>query len=328
MKDVVLLADPNSKSWEFAKKIQNYIRETKEESVQLYEIFIDYFNNKELDVHVPHNIRKKHIYFIHDSSKNPQQWWIELLLIKDLLLSASVESITFVLPNMLYSRQDRKHKSRVPISSRALANSISSGISRIITIDLHSPQIQNAYPANVPVDNLYSFPEVVRYITQKHLKDVENLVVVSPDTGGVDRAKSFLRRLEELNESSFKKRNYSFALISKTRAKPGEISGMQLVGDVSGKDILIVDDIIDTGGTLCRASELLKQKGARKLFCYATHGIFSAGEEKISNAFDVVMTSNSHIQENKKIEIIDLAPLVAEAIYRAQKGLSISRLFD
>ena len=169
MKDVILLADPNSKAWEFAKKIQKYIKETKEEPVQLYEIFINFFNNSELDIHVPYNIRKKHIYYIHDSSKFPQEWWVELLLVKDLLLSASVESITFVLPNMLYSRQDRKHKSRVPISSRALASSISPGISRIITIDLHSPQIQNAYPANVPVDNLYSFPDVVRYITQKHL---------------------------------------------------------------------------------------------------------------------------------------------------------------
>ena len=224
MKDVVLMADPRSSAWDFAKKIQKYIKETKEEHVPLYEIEICYFNNKELNVYVSNNIRKKDVYYIHDSSKDPQQWWVELLLIKDLLLSASVESLTFVLPNMLYSRQDRKHMSRVPISSRALANSISPGLKRIITVDLHSPQIQNAYPSNVPLDNLHSFPDVVRYLQEKHLKEIENLVIVSPDVGGADRAKSFLKRLENLNEIFFIKKDYSLALINKTRPKPGEVS--------------------------------------------------------------------------------------------------------
>jgi len=328
MKDVVLLADPKTPVWDFAKKIQKHIHETKEENVPLYEIDIEYFNNKELNVHVPSNIRKKHIYYIHDSSKNPQEWWVELLLVKDLLLSASVESITFVLPNMLYSRQDRKHMSRVPISSRALAESISPGIKRIITVDLHSPQIQNAYPASVPLDNLHSFPYVVRYIEEKHMKEIENLVIVAPDVGGVDRARSFLKRLENLNEGFFKKKDYSLALINKSRSKPGEISAMQLVGEVFGKDVLIVDDIIDTGETICKAADLLREKGARKVMCYATHGIFSKGHEELIKKFDVVMTSNTHYKESDSVEVIDLAPLFAEAIYRAQKGLSISRLFE
>jgi ribose-phosphate pyrophosphokinase len=328
MKDVVLLADPKTSAWDFAEKIQKYINETKEENVPLYDIEICYFNNKELNVHVQNNIRKKHIYYIHDSSKNPQEWWVELLLIKDLLLSASVESITFVLPNMLYSRQDRKHMSRVPISSRALADSISPGIKRIITVDLHSPQIQNAYPSSVPVDNLHSFPAVVRYLEEKHLKEIENLVIISPDVGGVDRARSFLKRLENLNGNLLIKKDYSLALIDKARSKPGEVSGMQLVGEVFGKDVLIVDDIIDTGGTLCKAADLLREKGARKVMCYATHGIFSKGPEEMTKKFDIVMTSNTHHQESNSVEIIDLAPLFAEAIYRAQKGLSVSKLFD
>lgn len=328
MRDVVLLADPKTSVWGFAEKIQKYIYETKEESVPIYEINIEYFNNKEFNIHVPNNIRKKHIYYIHDSSKNPQEWWVQLLLIKDLLLSASVESITFVLPNMLYSRQDRKHMSRVPISSRALADSISPGIKRIITVDLHSPQIQNAYPSNVPVDNLHSFPDVVRYLQEKHMKEIENLVIISPDVGGVDRARSFLKRLENLNEGLLKKKEYSLALINKVRPKPGEVSTMQLVGEVFGQDVLIVDDIIDTGETLCKAADLLREKGARKIMCYATHGIFSKGTDDMARKFDVLMTSNTHYRESDLVEIIDLAPLFAEAIYRAQKGLSVSKLFD
>lgn len=328
MKDVVLLADSKTPAWEFAKKIQNYIHKNKEELVPLYEISVCFFNNKELNIFVPENIRKKHVYYIHDSSKNPQDWWVELLLIKDLLLSASVESTTFILPNMLYSRQDRKHMSRVPISSRALANSISPGLKRIITVDLHSPQIQNAYPANVPLDNLQSFPDVVRYLEENHLKDIEDLVIVSPDVGGANRARSFLKRLETLNQTSFIKKNYSFAIIDKYRQQAGEISDMQLVGEVAGKDVLIIDDIIDTGGTLCKSADLLREKGAKKVMCYATHGIFSKGENQITNKFDLVMTSNTHYKESNAVEVIDLAPLFAEAIYRAQKGLSVSKLFE
>ena len=286
------------------------------------------FNNNELNISVSENIRKKHVYYIHDSSKNPQDWWVELLLIKDLLLSASVESTTFILPNMLYSRQDRKHMSRVPISSRALANSISPGLKRIITVDLHSPQIQNAYPANVPLDNLQSFPDVVRHLEENHLKQIEDLVVISPDVGGANRARSFLKRLEALNKNFFSKRNYSLAIIDKSRKKAGDIAEMQLVGEVAGKDALIVDDIIDTGGTLCKSADLLREKGAKKVMCYGTHGIFSKGDEEIANKFDVVMTSNTHYKESNAIEVIDLAPLFAEAIYRAQKGLSVSKLFE
>lgn len=173
MKDVVLLADPKTSAWNFAEKIQEHIKETKEEDVPIKEISIKHFRNKEIDMHIPSNIRKKDVYFIHDSNKNPQEWWIELLLVKDLLLSASVESVSFILPNILYSRKDRKEKSRVPISARALANTISPDLKRIITMDLHAAQIQGFYPSSVPLDNLYSFPEVVRRLTQNDLSGFE-----------------------------------------------------------------------------------------------------------------------------------------------------------
>lgn len=329
MKDVILLADSKTKAWDFAKKIQKYIEETKEEIAPLHSVSIDEFNNKELNVYVQNNMRKKHIYFIQDSSKHPQKWWVELLLIKDLLLSASAQSVTFVFPNMLYSRQDRKHKSRVPISARALANSISPGLARIITMDLHAAQIQGFYPASLPLDNLYSFPIVVKHLSQGVLEDVENLVVVSPDSGGVERAKSFLKRLEKLNLTTYaKKKDFSFALISKTRVNAGVVDSMELVGNVSGKDVLIIDDIIDTGGTLCKAAELLRAHGAKRVFCYATHGLFSNGTKELEKSFDRVFISNTYYNEPNGTEVIDVAPLFAEAIYRAQKGLSISKLFD
>ncbi len=328
MDGVILLADRNSRAWGFAEKVREYIRETKRVFIPLVDVSIEHFRNGEIKMHVPENMRKKEVYFIHDSTKNPQEWWIELLLIKDLLLNASAESITFVLPNMLYSRQDRKDRPHVPISARALAKSISIGLKRIITMDLHAAQIQGFYSENTPLDNLYSFPETVRHLKEKHPDDLKNLVIVSPDVGGADRAKAFLQSLERAQQNSFEKNKYTFALISKTRSQPGEVEHMQLIGDVAGKNILVIDDMIDTGGTLLKAVELLREKGAEKLFCYATHGIFTTGTENICRNFDRVMVSNTHYREDDGLEIIDISPIFAEAIYRAHMGLSISKLFE
>jgi ribose-phosphate pyrophosphokinase len=161
MNEVILLADKKSESWEFALKIQGYIEEEKETHVPLNEIEMGMFRSNEPDIHVPETVRQKDVYFIHDSSKNPQYWWVELLLTKDLLLSGSTRSLSFILPNMLYSRQDRKNKPHVPISARALARSISPGLKRIITMDLHAPQVQGFYPEEMPLDNLYSFPSLI-----------------------------------------------------------------------------------------------------------------------------------------------------------------------
>lgn len=324
MNDVVLLADPNSKAWDFAEKIQNYIREEKKVDIPLKKVSIKHFRNGEIDMHVHENVRRKDIYFIHDSAKNPQEWWTELLLLKDLLLSASAESVNFILPNMLYSRKDRKEKPHVPISARALARSLSPGLKRIITMDLHASQIQGFYSEDIPVDNLYSFPEVVRYIKENNIiESLGNLVILSPDAGGVDRAKTFAQRLGKTPLAFIYKRRTTEG-IGDTR----EVEEMILVGNVSGKDILIIDDIIDSGGTLCKAAELLKQKGAKKLFCYGTHGFFTTGTEDLEKSFDKVMTSNTHYHDKNNVSIIDVSSIFAEAIYRAQKGESISELFE
>ena len=321
MEKVVLLSDPNSKAWDFAKKIQNHFVENRKFFVPIQEISIKHFRNHELNLHVQENVRQKEVYFIHDSTKDPQQWWAELLLLKDLLLSASAKSISFVLPDMLYSRQDRKDKPHVAVSARAVARSISPNIKRIITMDLHAPQIQGFYPEEVPVDNLYSFPIVVKYLKENKIipTELKELVVLSPDAGGVDRARAFAQKLGS---------NYPIAFIEKRRVTAGEVKEMRLVGEVKDKDVLIVDDIIDSGGTQCKAHDLLKEKGAKNIYAYGTHGLFTEGTEKICSKFNLIMTSNTHYQTGNSATVIDVSPIFAEAIWRAQKGLSISELFE
>ena len=321
MERVILLADKNSKAWDFAKKIQNYFIESKKFFVPLQEISIEHFRNKEIKMHVPENVRQKEVYFIHDSTKEPQQWWIELLLLKDLLLSASATSVSYVLPDMLYSRQDRKDKPHVAISARALARSISSNLKRVITMDLHAPQIQGFYSEEMPLDNLYSFPVVVKYLKENKVisTELKELVIVSPDAGGVDRARAFAQKLGSIHPIAF---------IEKRRVTAGEIKEMRLVGDVKDKDVFIIDDIIDSGGTQCKAHDLLKEKGAKNIYAYGTHGLFTEGTEKICSKFQRIMTSNTHYQTGNSVEVIDVSPIFAEAIWRAQNGLSISELFE
>ncbi len=324
MKRVVLLADKKSKAWDFAEKIQDYIIGQKRALVPLKEVSINYFRNKEIDMHVPENVRKREVYYIQDSTKNPQDWWVELLLIKDLLLSASADSVSFVLPNMLYSRKDRKEKPHVPISARTLAKSISSNLSRVITMDLHAPQIHGFYPEEMRLDNLYSFPTVVSYLKEKQpIENLENLVVLSPDAGGVNRARAFANKLGVKNPIGFMYKRRTEEGVGTTR----DIEEMTIVGDVKGKNVLLVDDIIDSGGTLCKAAEVLKEHGANKLYCYGTHGLFTKGTKELHNCFDMIMTSNTHYQETNDVTVIDVSPVFAEAIYRAQKGQSISKLF-
>ena len=321
----ILLAGKGSYAFGFAEKIQKYFKEEKGVEVPLREVDISHFGNKEIKMNILENVRKKDVYFIHDSNKNPQEWWVELLLLKDLLFNSSAESITFVLPDMMYSRQDRKEKPHVPISARALAYSISSGIRRVITMDLHAPQIQGFYPQEVPLDNLYSFPVVVQHLKEFHPDYLKDLVIVSPDIGGTHRARAFLSRIEKENNGEQKP---SFAIIDKTRLSPGVVGEMRLIGEVAGKDVLLIDDMIDSGGTLVKAGKLLKEKGAKRIICYATHGLFIEGTEKIKSVYDSVMTSNSHQQTDEKVEVVDVSHLFAEAIYRAQNGLSISKLFE
>ncbi len=319
MDKVVLLADPNSRAWDFAIKIKGHIEKERDVQIPLEQVSMQHFRNGEINAEVPENVRKRDVYFIQDSTKNPQEWWVELLLLKDLLLSSSASSVTYVLPDMLYSRKDRKDRPHVPISARALAKSISPNLARIITMDLHIPQIQGFYPENMPLDNLYSAPHVVHYLRNNPIRDLESTVVLSPDAGGTRRAESFAKRLGS---------PHPIAFIDKRRIKEGEVEEMRLVGDVKGKNVVIIDDIIDSGTTLLAAAKKLREHEARELYCYGTHGIFTKGTNELTSMFDRVITSNTHYQEGNSVEVVDVSPVFAEAIFRAQEGLSISKLFE
>jgi len=325
MKNASLLVDKNSDAWGFSKKIQEYIQREYNEKISIQELNIGKFRNDESNISVPENLRGKDIYYIADSSKNPNDWWAEILLIKDLVLNASANSLTLVLPDMCYSRQDRKDRPRVPISARAIADSISPGTKRIITMDLHAAQIQGFYPATLPVHNLYSFPEVVKHLIEKYPDFIKNLLILSPDAGGVDRAKYFLKRLEKMAPEN----EYDIGFMIKQRPTAGEVGTIKYVGpNYAGKNILIVDDIVDSGKTLGTNAEELKKGGANKIFCYATHGLFTEGTLDLKSKFDNIFTSNTHHNEDETINVVDMSPLFAESIYRTQMDKSISELFE
>jgi len=327
MAGVILLADPKSNAWEFSKKIQEYIinkhyGNSHVVEFPLYELEVKYFRNNEFLVHAQENVRRKEVYFISDCSLDPSKWLTQLLMVKDMLLSASAERVNFVLPNLLWGRQDRKHMPHVPISSRALANALSPGLSRIITMDMHASQVQGFYPSNLPVDNLHSFPDAVNHLILFHSIDIKNLVLVSPDSGGVTRTRAFANQLTKKTGE-----NYSLAIINKFRSKDGEIEVMELAGNVEGKNVLMIDDIIDSGGTLCEAANLLRKKGAKKVIGYGTHGLFTEGYDKILQFIDIVIVSNTIPTNDSRVEVVKVNDLFAEAIYRDYKGLSISELF-
>lgn len=324
MKKVVLLSDPNSNAWKFAEQIRDYLSQEKKFSVPLETLEVKHFPNGEIDLEVPQNLRERDVYFIHDSTQNPQEWWAELLSLSNLLHLASVNNINYVLPDMKYSRQDRKPKSRVPITANALAFSLIKypKIKKIFTMDLHSPQIQGFYAPLIALETLPSSPSLVTYLKEKSgISNLEDLVIVAADKGDVERAEDLCTRLKLKNPP---------ANIYKQRELDGsrKIKKIELIGNVKGKKVLIPDDIIDSGNTICSAGELLLENGAIELNCYATHGWFSNGTKAVTDYFNKVIVSNTHNKNyGDKIQIMDVSSIFAKAIYCAQTGESISELF-
>ena len=280
------------------------------------------FSDGEINVEVNENVRGKDTFIIQSTSNPAEKNLMELILMVDALKRASARSVTAVIPYFGYSRQDRRVRSaRVPISAKVIADMLSEvGISRIITLDIHSEQIQGFF--SFPVDNIYTANIMVKGLLEKY--DVEDLQVVSPDTGGVIRARSVAKTLGVKD----------LAIIDKRREKANESEVINLIGDVEGKVCIVPDDLIDTAGTLSNASHALKDKGAKEIIAYITHPVLSGDAIKNLNnsAIDKLVVSNSIDIGDKskkcpKIDVFDISPILSEAITRIATGDSISELF-
>lgn len=281
------------------------------------------YQNNETAVAIGESVRDEDVYVIQTGCGENEinDFLMELLLILNACRSGGARRITAVIPNFPYARQDKKDKSRAPITAKLIANLLqTAGCNHVITMDFHASQIQGFF--RVPVDNLYAEPSVLRYIKENYAR--EQLIIVSPDAGGAKRVASIADKLD-----------VQFALIHKERQKANEVSKMVLVGDVSGKVCLLIDDMADTCGTLCKAADVLLANGAQKVVAIVTHGIFSGSAiEKLNNSqLSKIVCTNTIPLEGKlaacsKLELLDISPTLAEAIKRLHNGESVSYLFN
>ena len=317
--EVLILADPLGGVWNFAKSVYEKLNSNPDRLVKYYlrKVDIRKFNDGELFVKIEESVRNKVCFFVHDSSMNPQDWAISLVEINDALIRSSAKEIHNVLPYMRYSRQDRMTEPRTPITSCVLAEMIGKIANGVITTDLHNPAITGAY--RVPFDNLRAYPTIIDYLQNKYPDFLENLVIVAPDVGSAEMAKSYAKRL-----------GAEVAIVDKSREKSGVVGKMTIIGNVAEKNVIVVDDMIDTAGTLCKASEVLMKNGALRIWSCATHGLFSnnATERLNNSCFEKIIVTDSIPQESSgKIEVVSIKDLFAETINRISHGRSVSELF-
>ncbi|MBC6416100.1 MAG: ribose-phosphate pyrophosphokinase [Bdellovibrionales bacterium] len=289
-------------------------------NLKLGKLQISKFADGEFYVQINENIRGLHVFILQSTCRPVNDNYMELFLILDALKRASAQEITLVMPYYGYARQDRKSNPRVPISAKCMADIISTiGINRLLVVDLHSPQIQGFF--NIPVDNLFAIPTLTDF-WKKTFPKKKDIVIVSPDAGGAERARSFAQKIPNAN----------VAMIDKRRLKANQSKALNLIGNVKNKTALILDDMIDTAGTLCEASVKILESGATEVFALATHPLFSGSAiEKIQNSpIKKVFITNTIplVKKSEKIETVDIAPLVADAIQRIANKESISFLFQ
>ncbi len=277
------------------------------------------FSDGEINVQIMDNVRGMDVFVVQPTSGPVNRHLMELLIMIDALKRASATRITAVLPYYGYARQDRKAHPRVPITAKLVADLITAaGANRVLTVDLHAGQIQGFF--NIPVDNLFATPVLLEYIQSKKFK---NLTLVSPDAGGVERARAFAKRLDA-----------SLAIIDKRRDKPNVAQVMNIIGDVKGHDCLILDDMVDTAGTLTEGVSALKENGAGIICAACTHAVLSgpAVQRINASALDEVIVTNTisldtKQKECRKLTVLSVAPLLSEAIKRIHEESSLSTLF-
>ena len=284
------------------------------------EVLVGRFSEGEIRVHIKENIRGKDVFIVQPTCQPVNDNIMELLILIDAVRRASADRITAVLPYYGYARQDRKDQPRVPITAKLVANLIvAAGANRVLTMDLHASQIQGFF--DIPVDHLYAINVVCEYFKEKQIQD---LVVVSPDVGGIKMARAYAKRL-----------NAGLAIVDKRRFTPEKTEVMNILGEVKDKNVVLVDDIIATAGSLIEAVEALKDSGVKGVYATATHGVLSGPAiDRISQCKalqEVVITNSIPLKDSKgctKIKALSVAPLLAEAIARTHNEESISCLFD
>ncbi|QEE09031.1 ribose-phosphate pyrophosphokinase [Bartonella kosoyi] len=297
-----------------AEDVTNYL------NIPLGKATVKRFADQEIFVELHENVRGQDVFVLQSTSYPANDHLMELLIMIDALRRSSARRITAVIPYFGYARQDRKPGPRTPISAKLVANLITeAGAHRVLTLDLHAGQIQGFF--DIPTDNLYAVPVISRDVKMHY--SLENVIVVSPDVGGVVRARSLAKRLNSL-----------LAIVDKRRERPGESEVMNIIGDVSGKDCLLLDDIVDSGGTLCNAASALLQHGANSVTAYITHGVLSGSAiERITHSemkelviTDSIMPTGA-IEKAHNIRVLPIADLIGEAIARTAAEQSVSSLF-
>jgi ribose-phosphate pyrophosphokinase len=282
---------------------------------------VERFNDKEIFVEIYDNVRGEDVFIIQPTSHPANDTLMELLIIADALKRSSARRITAVIPYFGYARQDRKSSARTPISAKLVANLITTaGIDRVLTMDLHAGQIQGFF--DIPTDNLYAAPVFALDIKHR-MGEHDDLTVVSPDVGGVVRARDLAKRI-----------GADLAIVDKRRSAPGEIKSMTVIGEVKDRTCVMVDDMCDTAGTLCKAAELLMDEGARAVHAYISHGVLSdpAVERITSSVLERLVITDSiepttAVKATKNIGVVSIAPMFAQAILNVSNDTSISSLF-
>ncbi len=284
---------------------------------------VERFNDGEIFVEVYENVRGEDMFIIQPTSNPANDNLMELLIIADALRRSSAQRITAVIPYFGYARQDRRTKARTPISAKLVANMLTgAGIERVLTLDLHAAQIQGFF--DIPVDNLYASPIFALDVKAQFKDSMDDLMVVSPDVGGVARARELAKRI-----------NAPLSIVDKRREKAGEIAEMTVIGDVKDKICLIVDDMCDTAGTLCKAAQILLDNGAKEVHAYISHGVMSGpAVERVTNSVMKSLVLTDSIQPSEavlnapNIRILPTAPLFTQAILNIWHGTSVSSLFE